>query len=172
MNAKRALTLLVALGVAAMTVANWYLFTREIDKSPIRSATPQLAPDPDMGAHAAGFEIPPDSVSQILERPIFNAGRRPSPQTADAAVADDAQGTTRFEALTFVGTMRWSNTHLALIRVASDPLARWVRVGGSVDGWTLKGIERDFIVVERDSRRLEVPIVQKNGTGKTAPGQD
>ncbi|MGE0022396.1 MAG: hypothetical protein AB7S70_02055 [Hyphomicrobium sp.] len=166
MTLKRALTMILALGVAAMVGVNSYLFMREIDMSPIRSAAAPAAPGPDGAEQFAGFEIPPDAVSHILARPLFNPGRRPIAQTAGAAAADDARGEARFEALTFVGTMRWSNTHMALIRVASEPVARWIRVGGSVDGWTLKGIERDFIVVERASRRLEIPIVQKNGTGE------
>jgi hypothetical protein len=157
------------LGLAAALLAgvNFYQLTRAIDTSPIHGATPPTDAGSDVATVLADTEISPNAVSEILERPLFNAGRRPLPDAASAPQQVDNRDSgahSPSDALALVGTMRWGNTHFALIRVASEPLARWVRVGGTVDGWTLKGIERDFIVIERAAREVQIPIVAKSAS--------
>ena len=160
---RRSITLAFLVSVALLAGVNWYFLTRTIDVSPVRPTTPSVAAPPDAVTLMLDVDVLPSSVSEILERPLFEAGRKPLRRVEPVANEGDAasSGAAQPGALTLVGTMRWGNAHRALIRVASDPLARWISVGGTVDGWTLKGIERNSIVVERNSRRVEIPIVQK-----------
>ncbi len=158
---RRAVTIGFAVAIALLIGANAYVLTRDIDTSPVRGATPNGASPSGAATVISDADISPSSVAESLERPLFNAGRRPAPLPVSASQDADKTTVSQPDALTFVGTMRWGSSHLALIRAASDPLARWISIGGTVDGWTLKGIERDFIVVKRASREVQIPILQK-----------
>jgi hypothetical protein len=159
---RRFITAGFLIAIAIPAVATWYQLTRHIDTSPIHSATPSGTETAGATANFSDIAISTDATAEILERPLFNMGRRPTPRaTSSPHGPDNEKNDTQSEpdALTLIGIMRWGNTHRALIRTGSDPLARWVNVGGPVDGWTLKGIERDFIVVERASREVQIPII-------------
>lgn len=151
------------LAAALLATINWALITRPVDTSPIRAALPQsIETRPTLAL--TDTEISPQAVAEILARPLFNAERRPLTDAASdpEAVADRGQDSQIQSApLTLVGTLRRGNTHLALIRVESEPLARWVDVGGNIDGWTLKQIDRDFIAVERAGRTFQIPIISR-----------
>jgi hypothetical protein len=166
-SGRRITRIALILAAALLAGANWYQLTRQIDTSPIRATMSQGHAGSNVPTALADTVISPGDVSEILERPLFNVGRRPHPQTASRSDdADNRDTATQIQSapLTLVGTMRWGNAHLALIRVASEPIARWIDVGGKIEGWTLKGIEKDFVVVERASREVQIPIVSRPGS--------
>lgn len=173
-SVRRITRIALILAAALLAGANWYQLTRKIDTSPLRAATSQGDAGSNVATALADTVISPDDVSEILERPLFNAGRRPPQSAPHSDDADNRDAATKIQSapLTLVGTMRWGNAHLALIRVASEPLARWIDVGGKIEGWTLKGIERDFVVVERASREVQIPIVSKSASQATRTEDD
>lgn len=160
---RHSITLAFLVAVALLAGVNWYFLTRTIDVSPVRVSTPPVDTLPD-AVKLKDVEVLPSSVAEILERPLFEAGRKPLQSVEPVASERDEanSGVTEPGVLTLVGTMQWGNAHRALIRVASDPLARWISVGGTIEGWTLKGIEKNSIVVERNSRTVEIPLVLKS----------
>lgn len=159
---RHSITLAFLVAVALLAGVNWYVLTRTIDVSPIRSTVPSVDTSPD-AVRLMDVDVLPSSVSEIVERPLFEDGRKPLQSAEPVAIDIDEANSRAAEpgVLTLVGTMQWGNAHRALIRVASDPLARWISVGGTIEGWTLKGIEKNSIVVERNSRTVEIPIVLK-----------
>lgn len=152
------------LAVALLAVATWHEATKHIDISPIRPPTPPGGVPSGATTVISETIVLPEAAAELRNRPLFNEGRRPLPQAATSAQVEDKDNGPQTQSgdLTVVGTLRWGNRHLALIRAASDPLARWISVGGNVNGWILRGIEADFIVVERASRKVQLPIVSKD----------
>jgi hypothetical protein len=168
----RVLMTVLILLAAVLVVVNGYQLLKAIDTTPISEIKPDAQAQPEPPPDWAAPTLTSESVSETLRRPLFSAGRRPSEGPVSAPSSTEGQqAKPDVNSLTFVGTMRWGNAHKALVRVASEPFARWIIVGESIVGWKLKAIERDFIVVEHRSSEVKIPIVP-NSSPPAASAQD
>lgn len=102
-----------------------------------------------------------------LERPLFEATRRPPPEkelsdARPAAPSADA-GRLPAEELRIVGIMRprkGSSGARVLVRSADAPQAIWVETGSSIAGWTVSAIGDRTITVEGGGQRREISLFQ------------
>ena len=168
--ARRVLIGALLSGVAVLAYVNWGLLSTGIDISPMTPRTPIEAAT-DQTADTNATPVAPlttkDALAETLDRPLFNRTRKPDarePESSETITSAPEDGP---NALKLVGMMQWGSNRRALIRVSGEPYARWFDVGGDVDGWKLKAIERDFVVVEQDVRRREIRLAVKPEPSET-----
>ncbi len=161
----------LAAGAIALAYMNWHLATTSVDVSPLAVSVPATSEADALKEEELAPLAPltsKDRLAETLERPLFNATRRPDPEVPEtpdlAAPASDA---TAFGNLKLVGLMQWGANQRALIRVSGEPYARWVELGGDVNGWKLRAIENNSVVVEQDDRRHEIKLVARPDRSQT-----
>lgn len=164
---RSAVTVAWGLMAAASAALVWAAARLHIDVGPI-------APDrvvPEATTFRAGnvpSALPPPVVPQpidayraTLERPLFEATRRPRPAPdAPPAEAADAREVLA-EELRIVGIMRprkGSSTARVLVRSADAPQGVWVEEGASIAGWTVSQIGDRTIKVEAGRQRREISL--------------
>jgi type II secretory pathway component PulC len=108
------------------------------------------------------FSMPArEAYNEVLERPPFSETRRPAPPGAVAASSD------QLLAATVVGTILSSGGVRALI-VHGEP-AEMTRVveGQEIEGWTVKSILKDKVVLARGGSTIELKV-KANSTQVTS----
>jgi hypothetical protein len=108
------------------------------------------------------FSMPAlDAYNEVLERPPFSETRRPAPPGAVAGSSD------QLLAATVIGTILSSGGVRALI-VHGEP-AEMTRVieGQEIEGWTVKSILQDKVVLARGSSMMELKV-KANSTQATS----
>lgn len=159
-------------GTAALLVVNWQLLTTSIDISPkTDNAISETEQPPSSGGAVAPVAplTTKDVLVETLERPVFNMSRRPDAAEPSSPAAASASPETDDTALKLVGMMQWGGNRRALIRVSGEPYARWIEIGGHVNGWKLRAIEGDFVVVEQNDRQQQIKLAIKRA--QSAPEQ-
>ena len=157
--------------VAVLGAVNWHMLHGAVDISPI-------APKP---GHAGA--PPPSSVDlatpldkkaaaqfgQVVERPLFNPGRKPvKRETAAATDPDTPPGDLRL-----IGVMRAGDQPpRALIRTANAQTGKWIGEGEEFDGWTLRKISARSIVIESGGRSHELGLAMPRRTSEDAPSPE
>jgi hypothetical protein len=151
---------------------NWHQVTKEIDISPLEeAASPSDIATATVEGKAIKHDISRDALTEILARPLFDANRRQPPEgLATGSDAEDAEKVPS-RAPKLIGTMRWGKDHRALMRFPADPIAKSVAIGATIDGWTLKAIDRDFILVEQGKRSVKIPIIDKTASKSEATNE-
>ncbi len=160
------------LAAAASAVLVWAAAGLEIDIQAVA---------PDGGARgvaseAAGVRIAPvqpiaplsiGAYAATLERPLFEATRRPRPDAPQPDAQPEAQSVdaalTPAEELRIVGIMRarkGSSSARVLVRAADAQQAIWVEAGASIGGWTVSAIGDRTITVEGGGQRREISLFQ------------
>lgn len=157
-----------AAALASMALA-WTAAGLDIDVSAV-------APEPvAAGATAADLPAAPSrpvvprpigAYGATLERPLFEATRRPKPvdvqPVAEAVPSASEPHLTPAEELRIVGIMRprkGSSSQRVLVRSA-DAQAIWVETGASIGGWTVSAIGDRTITVEGGGQRREISLFQ------------
>lgn len=166
-TSRRYILILLLSVVASLILVNWLQLRRTINTSPILETVSALEGPSAKKADIVLPELPLEAFSETLARPLFNPGRRPVTVSSSGEVGTgDGKSTETVSAAEFklVGTMRWGRKHRALIRVSAEPLARWIEQGKTIDGWTVKAIERDFVIVEQESRSIKLSLLAKPKT--------
>lgn len=109
---------------------------------------------------------PIGAYGTTLERPLFEATRRPPPDEAQPAAEPVASASEPALApaddLRIVGIMRprkGSSSARVLVRSA-DAQAIWVEAGASVGGWTVSAIGDRTITIEGRGQRREISLFQ------------
>ncbi len=107
-------------------------------------------PELDLGDLPAAPEFVLDSIERydaVLERPLFSPTRRPPEEEVVAAVP------TRMEFdYVLKGVLIDGDSRIALLRDYSGDRVLHLREGESLDGWRLKSVAADHVVVERGDR--------------------
>jgi len=157
-------TLLVGLGalVAVLAAVNIYVARSPVDTTPVTGAG--SAPASAGKTANAALKTPLDtrpigSFSETVNRPIFNAGRKPVDRQQVAAAP--AAGP---EDLRLVGILQTAaGAKRALIRTGGDAKGQWIVEGGAVSGWTVKSIGQRSVVVMNGGRDYEIAIAKSAG---------
>jgi hypothetical protein len=144
--------------VASLAYLTWSLAGSEVDISPIspRSTAKQTT------VHVEEIKLvgpldgkPVESFSETVLRPLFNRDRKPivrqeAPRTEVADAAVDVR---------LIGIVRGKGERgRALIRFSNDPLGKWIAEGDEVNGWTLRAVKEDSVVVDWRGRTREIQL--------------
>jgi hypothetical protein len=100
------------------------------------AADVRIAPDP--------MPVAIEEFSEILDRPVFAASRRP-PDTV-AGAAEQAQPLTA----TLTGILITPGSRMALLSPGKEQKTRRVREGDTVQGWKVTAIEHRRVTFRRD----------------------
>lgn len=114
-------------------------------------------PAPGATGRPADLELPPvDEFSEIAERTLFNATRRPI-ETPPAAVKVQVISPSNFS---LIGILISDGERMALIRRGGAGDYLRVRVGQQVDGWSINNIVPDRVVIKKGN--IEEELILKD----------
>lgn len=95
-------------------------------------------------------------LARVYERPLFGGGE------AAEAPADAPQ---------LAGIVGRLNIDAVALVKASDGTTRTLRIGESVDGWSLASLAIDAAFFTRGAERVRVPLPIEPNAGEAAPGE-
>lgn len=141
----------------------------------------ELAPEPGIAQAEAGVAKAPRApaalpgeitalaplpqYAAIVERPLFDASRRPPPlaESGTPAVAADLRQ------LTLTGVVITPHSRFAIFQDKSPAQISRVAQGMAVGGWTLEEVRADGVVLRRGTARQRLPLYEKkDGAPATA----
>jgi hypothetical protein len=103
------------------------------------------------------------NYAEIVERPLFNQGRRPSRGAENESVKTN-------NPLVLIGTVITPDISEALFHSQQNNGVIRARLGEWVEGWKVDSIEPDRVTVRRDERTAE--IVLERGSASTTAGKN
>lgn len=108
-------------------------------------------------APAAAGLPPLGAFAEVLQRPLFAETRRPPPPEA----AQDTLGAA--DGFTLLGTIIAGNGKSALIRYGRPPKLARLGEGQAVEGWTVREILPDRVLLEHGATRRALKLVDRPG---------
>ncbi len=156
--------------VVAYLALGWLIY-QQLTGAPKTEALARIQPE----QVPALEELPPElqfamaaieDFESVLERPLFSPSRRPAPAEDVAASALDQE----FD-YTLKGVLIDNETRIALLyHKGGAGIARQAE-GTKIDGWLLKEVGADFIVVERNGEEEIVELLFQTPPSRNAPGK-
>jgi hypothetical protein len=115
----------------------------------------------------AQFSAPPlSTLTESVERPLFSAGRRPfSPEQPVVATASPIQK----GEFALVGVSIRSDRRDALFRRNSTGALSWVGEGDKLEGWVVKTVQADRVILEQGGERDEIELWSAENKPPVAP---
>jgi hypothetical protein len=140
---------LICLGLAAILDLEW--------QAPL--AADGLPATPDAKAARIADESPPprfslppiENFAAVTARPLFIQDRRPVAESASGSVGP-------WSSLTLAGIVIAPGSREALIRHGTPATVVHLREGQTVDGWTLRSILSDRVVLSNGAERHELRL--------------
>jgi len=115
--------------------------------------TTALPPAP---APAPVFTMPPpQSYAAVSERPLFSPSRRPPTAAATPAAASE------ISALSLTGIIISGDERIALVASGEPATVSRLKEGQTLGGWTVRSIQQDRVVLERDATQQELKLTEK-----------
>jgi hypothetical protein len=112
--------------------------------------------DPDPLARLTPPE-PRDSYASVTERPLFRPERKPAePQSEDAAVETQPEVATSLDGMDVSAVIITPAVVSAWIKDPKAPDLKRVRLGDDLEGWSVKEIKSDRVVLERQGELDEL----------------
>lgn len=153
----RALPLRDRCGLALLSVAAMMLATviyMEIGADSDQVSTPvgnaqAATPAPSDGV---SFTMPSfESYDEVTRRPLFSPNRRAAVRTA----AGQAAKSTSF---VLAGVILSGDRRIALIQEANSPKLRHVDEGQEIDGWIVRSIDADKVLIDNGAVQEEIKL--------------
>jgi hypothetical protein len=125
------------------------------------------------------WAVPLDSLHYARERPLFSASRRPpaaivaeAPKASDPAPALPAAP--EKPQVTLVGTVRSAGVQMGVFLDETDQSPLRLRVGQSVRGWTVHGVDPRAATLEKAEHevKLELPARDTETAAATPPAPE
>ena len=170
MKRRRARLWLPTSFVVAYLALGWLIY-QHLTGPPNTEALARIQPE-----HVPGLEeLPPElqfamaaieDFESVLERPLFSPSRRPAPAED---VAAGAVGQEFGYALK--GVLIDIEARIALLSHKGGAGTVRQAEGTKIDGWLLKEVEADFIVVERNGEEQIVELIFQSQPSRNAPGK-
>ncbi|HWE72693.1 MAG TPA: hypothetical protein VG328_05990 [Stellaceae bacterium] len=91
---------------------------------------------------------PLSTFSAVMDRPLFSPDRRPAPGVSETLGS--------WSALVLAGIVVTPDSHEVLIAHGTPPKLVHLQEGQSVDGWTVRAIEPDHVVVANGGEQHEL----------------
>jgi general secretion pathway protein N len=148
---------LICLAFAAVVDLEWQapLAAANVSAAPAGTNTQMAGENP-----PSRFSLPPiQSFAAVTARPLFVEDRRPVPESAGASVGS-------WSSLTLAGIVIAPGSREALIRHGTPAVVVHLREGQSVDGWTVRSILSDRVVLTNGSEQHDLRLFTKS----TPPG--
>jgi len=140
--------LIVVNGVLAFLVSVAWRSGQARVQEPERLTVASLAM-PDL-AVMNSIHMPSVDVATLRDQALFHASRsfyQPPPKSAEIPAPN----------YDLAGTMRLMNgTRLAFVRNRSDQTSRTMHVGDDLDGWRVRAVEADRIVIDHNGQNAEL----------------
>ena len=109
--------------------------------------------------------VPPAAAFDVITaRPIFNAGRKPDPQTTAASSAGDVAVQGDLSEFRLVGIVTDSATQRALIEKSGSPSIR-VGPGDTLAGWRIQKIDASGVVATKNGQSQKIVILKSQLRG-------
>jgi general secretion pathway protein N len=127
---------------------------------PAPPTAPKAAPTASTPAPAESFALRPlQAYAEVTARPVFSSKRRPPPPQAAVQQAAASDG------LVLAGIVATASERTALV-LHGQPL-KMVRLkeGETVDGWTVRSILADRIIIETAASSHELRLREKSRQG-------
>jgi general secretion pathway protein N len=148
----------VAAGLGSLVALEW-------STSPVSPAVEPSAPAKaaKAAAPAPTFSLAPLSAfSAVTDRPLFSPDRRPAPEAREALGA--------WSALVLAGIVVTPTSREVLIAHGNPAKIVHLREGQSVDGWTVRSIAPDRVVVANGGEQHELRFLGKHEDERSARG--
>jgi type II secretory pathway component PulC len=117
---------------------------------PSRLAVAPAAATADPSIARQAVALPPlGTFPEVTQRPLFSENRLPA--AVETTQSGDASGP-----LALAGTVISNNVHSALFAVGNPPVLTRFKEGQTVDGWSIRAIERNRVVLRRGAEEREV----------------
>jgi hypothetical protein len=111
------------------------------------------------------FSLPPlQNFAAVAERPLFMPDRQPPAQAR-------AQGTGAWSTLSLAGVIVTPDARQALIAHGQPPAIAHLQEGQSVDGWTLRSIAVDRVVVANGHEQHELRLFASHADDAQDPAK-
>lgn len=144
--------------LAALCVGLALVIRAELDGLDRVPAPPQAAGSSE--AASPPISIPPETpplpplaqLDDMVARPLFVEGRRPTPEQPDAPAADPEQALN----VMLTGIVITERGRLANFRAGTDARARVLGVGEFLDDWRIDEILPDRVILSSGGRREEL----------------
>lgn len=147
--------LVVCLGLAAVV-------GRELMREPDPVDVGETAPPVAESALDAGDVVyepkPIEAFDEIVERPLFQASRRPAPPQPGAGGTAEIRGNGQF---VVAGIIVGERRRLALVIPEGEEKPVRLEVGQSVSGWTIDEIQPTRVVFRNGQTLSEVSLVDR-----------
>lgn len=114
---------------------------------------------------------PPESRFAVIAlRPLFSPDRRPpaQPESAETGAAGDEQPDLLVTGIVAAGPDSVAILEPASPAAAGADTAMVVRVGDEAAGWKVESIEPALVVLVRDGRRIELPLIDEDDPRRAA----
>ncbi|HUN46505.1 MAG TPA: type II secretion system protein N [Stellaceae bacterium] len=153
------------LAVAAASAAVIYGELTAEPPVPVAASEPSGASAlPAPPAQEPVFAMPPlQSYAEVTERPLFSPSRRPATVTLQMAGPSSS--------LALVGVVISRDGGIALIRSGKGPALARVREGQQVEGWTVRSIAPDRVVVRNGTSEAQLKLHDDAPAAKDANSQ-
>ncbi len=154
--------------VLAYLALGWLVY-QHLTAPPNTEALARIQPEQVPGLE----ELPPElqfamaaieDFESVLERPLFSPSRRPAPIEEGAATAVDQD----FD-YTLKGVLIDNEARIALLYHKGGAGTVRQAEGTKIDGWLLKEVEGDFIVVERNGEERIVELIFQSPPSRNPP---
>ena len=153
-GSRMALLLLLSLG--ALLMAELRLGQRSAEVAEV--SLPTGAAPPAIDSEAPAFALPePESFTQISERPLFIAGRRP-PDNTDSEPKPAQQAPQRTPDFVLSAVIRERSRWIAFVGTGRNTEPVQVEVGSVVAGWRVERIDTGGIVLRQGERTTQLSL--------------
>lgn len=100
-----------------------------------------------------------DSYASIVERPLFRPDRKPEPPPEEAPTAASAPGTDlALDTLDLTAVMLTPTNVSAWVKDPSQPKLRRLRLGDEIEGWSVREILEDRVLLERQDEEYALVL--------------
>ena len=127
------------------------------------------AANPSVGAAQSDEGASPDPLSQlkapeeresfasVIERPLFRPDRKPEPPIADEkGPQGDPEAAAALETMDLTAVLISPTATTAWVKDPKQPKLRRLRIGDDFDGWAVREIRDDRVVLERQGDKDEL----------------
>ncbi|QIK36676.1 hypothetical protein GWK36_00180 [Caldichromatium japonicum] len=147
----------LVLGLTVLLALEWTLWSPQLKSNMAAPSTPPAPTpaNPDTNELLAQLDSGEerDNYALITERPLFRPDRQPDPPSDAQAITPPSAEGAPLDALDLKAVLIMPETALAWVHDPAQPRVRRLRVGDEVQGWVVRAILEDRILVERQGQQ-------------------
>jgi hypothetical protein len=141
--------------LAALGLVNWWVMELE-PLPPVAGAASAHAPAAPLSSLQPVNQRPLSDFEEFVRRPLFTASRSPFVPTGSTQTL--AGPSVRPSDIRLAGVAIDAGKKQALLRTPQQPQGRWVEQGDSIDGWLLRSVRDDAVIVASGQQTHELRL--------------